>query len=495
MSVNGKERIIQKKQSTNTISAARKPKQRVEKNYSPKHQRGVKSTRQFGKGGVSPSLNNKSIGKEKPTFDKWPATKRLSERVQEVMPLKQEFMPKKLAELVFPVAKTVSTHPDFVFVLMLTTLAATIGHKIHIQVENDENYVVAVNTYGILVAPSGSGKTPPYEFVKINFVSCVAQFIERENIENRAQYDVDSFVNNHEVKRLEKEASRLLTEANEASIQSEKRKKTREAKHLIKKAKALNTSFTEKVFSIDNFTFLTMAKLLAENNNGFLIYSDEISGLLSQLKGRQAQQVKSLLLEAWNGFGSYRTGRIKGNSIHAENMLLSIVGTIQPTKLKEYVKGAIQGSSEDDGFFNRFQLVTYPSKKMDCEIQPPALPKHLIPEWQVLLKNLYHEDFGFDGECTCKQRKVKFSPKAQESYQAWLKSLRVKVADTNLSTFLSQHLRKFEVLVPKIALIYQVIISYDVSEQFPFDVQEVDYEATTFAISPLCQDSCRLKLS
>ena len=83
---------------------------------------------------------------------------------------------------------------------------------------------------------------------------------------------------------------------------------------------------------------------------------DELSGWISK---EEYQQDRSFYIECYDGNGKYTYDRISRGHIHIENLTLSLLGGIQPSRIKPVIRDAISGTG-NDGLIQRLQLAVWP---------------------------------------------------------------------------------------------------------------------------------------
>jgi putative DNA primase/helicase len=172
------------------------------------------------------------------------------------------------------------------------------------------------------------------------------------------------------------------------------------------------------------------------------------------------EQDRSFYLEAWNGEGNFVYDRIGRGKIFIKNLTVSILGTIQPAMLEPYLRGSLDGGS-DDGLIQRFQILVYPETPKTyryIDRQPKGREKAresfkrlyaLSPE-DVNAKQLSDEDGG--------HWFLQFTPEAQEFFQGWLTDLENDLRSGTFETSaLESHLAKYRSLMPSLALIFYLL--------------------------------------
>lgn len=86
---------------------------------------------------------------------------------------------------------------------------------------------------------------------------------------------------------------------------------------------------------------------------------DEFSGWISKISKEEYQQDRSFYIECFDGNGKYTFDRIGRGHLYIENLSLSLLGGIQPSRIKPVIKDAISGTG-NDGLIQRLQLAVWP---------------------------------------------------------------------------------------------------------------------------------------
>ncbi len=129
----------------------------------------------------------------------------------------------------------------------------------------------------------------------------------------------------------------------------------------------------EKRLSTSDATVEKLGELLNENENGILQTRDEITGWFRSLDRPGRESDRAFYLECWDGGGTSKVDRIGRGSIPVKNLTLSNFWTIQPAMLEPYLRGSIEGYT-DDGLIQRFQMLVYPNKPANYQFVD-RLPK------------------------------------------------------------------------------------------------------------------------
>jgi hypothetical protein len=141
---------------------------------------------------------------------------------------------------------------------------------------------------------------------------------------------------------------------------------------------------------------------------------------------------------------------------------LSLLGSIQPGKLTEYVAATSDGGSGDDGLLQRLQLAVWPDtpptwtnvdRWPDTEAKQRAwtvfqrlatLERSHVPE---------PESAGFEPETP---PGIRFAPDGQEMFDQWRTALEGRLRAGDLHPALEAHLSKYRSLMPSLALLFHL---------------------------------------
>lgn len=380
------------------------------------------------------------------------------EGVSEPMPLPDDLLPVEpfdyalLPAAVRPWVKDVCERlqcpPDFLAVAVLAALGSLIGRKVGMRPQNKTPWTAIANQWALVVGRPGVMKSPALE-------------------EARAP-----------LKRLEAQAKQAYDEAldayNAAELAAELRKdnaKNRAKNELKKNPTADITSLLQveeleapllRRYTANDTTPESLAELLRQNQNGVLVYRDEMVSLLKSLDDERNVSGRGFYITGWNGDSSYVVDRIgRGFNNHIEAVCISLLGGTQPSKLAEYVSQATNGGSGDDGLLQRFGLIVWPD--IDREWQnvdrwPDSEAKNQAFEVFKQLAELNPTDIGADQDTDYNGNPdgipyLRFSPEALELFVEWRTALEHRLRSDDLHPALESHFAKYRKLIPGLALI------------------------------------------
>ena len=152
----------------------------------------------------------------------------------------------------------------------------------------------------------------------------------------------------------------------------------------------------ERRYKVNDASIEKIIEILQNNApRGLLYHRDELIGLFKKMEKAGHEQDRAFLIEAWNGDGSHTDDRIGRGTTRAENLCLSMLGTIQPGRIVDYIRESFTEAG-DDGFPQRLQLGVYPD----------AIPFRYVDRWPdkeaknrvyKLAKRLAESDFDTEG--------------------------------------------------------------------------------------------------
>jgi len=200
---------------------------------------------------------------------------------------------------------------------------------------------------------------------------------------------------------------------------------------------------------VNDATVEALHETLDANPAGLLVIRDELTGWWSQLDRQGREGERAFFLQAWNGDTSFTIDRIGRGSIHVPACCLSMLGGIQPGRLRSYLVDAITDGPANDGLIQRFQLLVWPdTTKTWCYIDR-------APNFAAAAdaSRVFERAIQIDPDVPLYFR---FAPDAQELFVAWLCQLEHKVRGDDLHPALVSHLSKYRSLMPSLACLFEI---------------------------------------
>jgi putative DNA primase/helicase len=200
---------------------------------------------------------------------------------------------------------------------------------------------------------------------------------------------------------------------------------------------------------VNDATFEALHQTMNENPAGILVIRDELTGWWSQLDRAGREGERAFCLSAWNGDTGHTIDRIGRGTIHVPACCMSMLGGIQPGRLRSYLVDALEDGPSNDGLIQRFQLLVWPDTGPEWTYvdRPPD------PASAERAERVFRKLVELDAENPARFR---FAPDAQELFIAWYAELEAKIRGDELNPALISHLSKYRSLMPSLALLFEL---------------------------------------
>lgn len=380
------------------------------------------------------------------TINIWPEPRDLPGGLSPVEPFSCELLPARLRDWVDDIAERMQTPPEYVAVPALVAGATVVGRKISIRPKQFDDWKEVPNLWGCIIGRPGVMKSPAIgqALKPLNRLSAMAS----------EDFQVAS------------------AEYQAGSMERDLRKDA--AKAAMKKALASNSGAdvshlrleddcepTLRRYSTNDSSYQALGELLRHNENGMLVFKDEIMGLLKPLDREENSEARAFYLQAWNGDGSYTFDRIgRGANLHVPSLTLSVLGSTQPAKIQGYVDGVIGGGG-DDGLLQRFSMMVWPDTPPSWEYIdriPRAEYRQAAFEVFDHLNALTADSVGaITDEHDPRFPYLRFDAEASERFRGWLTELMERLRSGELHPALESHFSKYRSLIPSLALLHHLM--------------------------------------
>ena len=215
---------------------------------------------------------------------------------------------------------------------------------------------------------------------------------------------------------------------------------------------------SRRLFKTNETSIQSMTVIQSQNERGILVYRDELTGLLVKWDREDGVEERAYFLEGWNGNGSYTDVKIGRGVTDAKNICISLLGGIQPDKLKRYLYQAMQGNN--DGLMQRLQLAVWPDEPEGWQLIDTVPNKAEKQRAFDIMQTLAELDFneygaikGEDGE----RPYFRFDDDGQAVFNQWLTELQTIKLNQEENPLMIEHFGKFRSLMPSLALIFHCI--------------------------------------
>jgi putative DNA primase/helicase len=214
---------------------------------------------------------------------------------------------------------------------------------------------------------------------------------------------------------------------------------------------------------VNDATFEALHQTMSENPAGILVIRDELTGWWSQLDRAGREGERSFCLQAWNGDTGHTIDRIGRGTIHVPACCMSMLGGIQPGRLRSYLADALKDGPSNDGLIQRFQLMVWPDTDAEWNYIDRAPDKASEEQASRIFRKLVE----LDPDAPLLFR---FAPDAQELFIAWLAELEARIRGDELHPAVVSHLSKYRKLMPALALLFEL------ADRAAADFQDLDAE-------------------
>jgi putative DNA primase/helicase len=188
---------------------------------------------------------------------------------------------------------------------------------------------------------------------------------------------------------------------------------------------------------------------MSENPAGILVIRDELTGWWSQLDRSGREGERPFCLQAWNGDTGHTIDRIGRGTIHVEACCMSMLGGIQPGRLRSYLVDALEDGPSNDGLIQRFQLLVWPDTTREY-VEVDRTPDAASEEKAA---RIFRKLVELDAE---NPARLHFALDAQELFTEWRAELEGKIRGDELHPALISHLSKYRSLMPSLAVLFHL---------------------------------------
>jgi putative DNA primase/helicase len=375
--------------------------------------------------------------------DLWPEPKPLPEVLPPVAPFDPKILPDSVRAFIVDVAERMQCPIDYPAVAMMIVLAGALGRKLGIRPKRRDDWTVISNLWGVSVGRPGLMKTPA--------ISEPMKFLKRLEIEAKQRFEEEN---------AEHLAGALVAKASMSVAEQAIRKAIKDGSDPNEIARNALAQEQEQParsrYLLNDPTVEKLGEILNQNPNGVTLARDELYAFLKSLDKEGHEGARGFYLEAWNGNGRYTYDRIGRGTIDIEAACVSMIGTIQPSRLAEYVSSAVRGGSGDDGLIQRFQLAVWPdcpSRWQNVDRWPDSDAKRIAFDAVCLLDDLVAENVGAVRPDDDDAPYLRFDRDAQTMFNRWQKQLENRLRSDELPPALESHLAKYRSLIPSLALL------------------------------------------
>lgn len=372
----------------------------------------------------------------------WPDPTDISASLPDVIKFDERLLPGVFAPWIKDIAERMQCPIEYLAVGALVGAGAVVGNRIGVQPKkHDTGWVEVPNLWGAVVGRPGVMKSPALDQV----------LAPVRKLETSSQSSFSATLAKYEIDRMVYEATKKQLEAqikkgggvsiNQLPVEPKKPEPPR--------------------YLLNDATYQKLGQVLSGNPHGVLVFQDELSGLLVRLDEKGQEAARAFYLEAWNGKQSYTFDRVERGTLHIPRLCISLLGGLQPTKLREYLHSAVNGGKGDDGLAQRLQLLVYPDvneqwSMIDRQVDLAAADaaNNVFSRLAVMdpitlgAKQIYVDSIPV----------LQFTEAAQDRFNSWWVALENDLRTGGHSPFMESHISKYRKLVPALALLDHLIL-------------------------------------
>lgn len=365
--------------------------------------------------------------------DDWPEPEPLGGELPSVQAFDSALLPESLCPLVEDTAERMQVPLDYPAVTSILCLSGVTNRRAIIQPKAaDTSWTVVPNLWGGIVAPPGLMKSP--------VISAITRPLSQIEAEWREEYE--SALSGYAI-------AKETTELRLSAWKEEYKKAAKKGGDSpVRPDDSLTAPVPRRLLTQDA-TAEKLHEMLRDNPAGILVIRDELSGWLATLDKPGREGERGFFLSAWNGDSGYAMDRIGRGSVYVEACCVSMLGGIQPAKLRSYLADALTDGPQNDGLIQRFQLLVYPDHSQSWQYVDRQPNAAAIAGAERLYHSLAH--LG-----AAEPLRFRFVAAAQELFREWLSELESKLRGDVLHPALVAHLSKYRSLMPSLALLFEL---------------------------------------
>jgi hypothetical protein len=383
----------------------------------------------FGSGGGRGFFQNNVV---------WPDPKPLPSGLLPVAAFHHAFLPEIIAPWVMDISDRMQCPPDFVGIPAMVALGSLIGSKLGVRPQQKTDWIEVPNLWGAIVGRPGALKSPAM-LEALRPLHRLEAEARKDNEAQAKEYDLQLDFNKLRREDAVKKARKQLASAAPADLAVNDPEVPKERRYVVNDA-----------------TYEALGVILADNPNGTLAFRDELVSLLKTLDREEHVAARGFFLTAWNGTSGYTFDRIIRGKTHIESACLSLLGSTQPGRLAEYMRGALTGGAGDDGMIQRFGLLVWPDQSpewKEADRYPNSDARAAARDVFTKLNDLTPGAVAAETDQFEKIPFLRFDDAALGVFREWRGGLERKLRSDEIEPALESQLAKFRKLVPALALI------------------------------------------
>jgi len=396
----------------------------------------------------------------KPT---WPEPEPLPNPMGEVLRFDLDLLPESFRGWAADITHRMQCPPDFVAVTAMVAAGSVIGRQCGICPKAKDDWLVVPNTWGLIVGAPATMKSPGMG-AALKPLDGLAGAAKDQHIKEMKEHMTKHMATDALVTAKRDALRRSAISSTKNKAKSEKPDKptkslTDQAEEILALNERHNSPPVRRRFMVNDATVEKLCEIMMHNPNGVLHFRDELSGWLRDLDREDRASDRAFHLQAWEGLRSYSQDRITRPSVEVPATCESVLGSIQPGPLAQYINQATSNGKGADGLMQRFGMTVWPDPR-DVWVNVDEYPDHDARARATdVFKYLSSLDAVAIG-ATVDEGGVpflRFSDEAQVLFNQWHTDLmNITIPDCE-SEALQAHMAKYPSLIPSLALICHLV--------------------------------------
>lgn len=371
--------------------------------------------------------------------------------------LSVDLIPEPYQAWLADVSHRMQTPPDFATVSTLVITGSIIGSGCSIKPKAKDGWEVIPNLWGASIGrPSVVLKSPSMKEPMQLLEKLQAKYGEQFEQEKLGA-EFDSLATEAQLKDVtDKIKTTAKGSGKDGVVKADDMAKLKVDYMELKQAE--ESEPVRRLFKTNETSIQSMTEIQNQNPRGILTFRDEITGLLVKLDGDDGAEERAYLLEGWNGDGSYTDVKIGRGLTEAKNICISLLGGIQPDKLKRFLYQAVKGNN--DGLIQRLQLAVWPDEPKhwkNVDKYPDKEAKQRAYKIMEVLADMDFTHYGAEQGEYDERPYYRFSDAGQIVFNEWLEELQTVKIKQEENPLMVEHFGKFRSLMPSLALIFHLI--------------------------------------
>jgi hypothetical protein len=401
----------------------------------------------------------------------WPARQPLPPLRQEVPRLPESLLPPPLRAWIVDEAERLGSCIEFIAIPAIIGAGSLLGRNLTIHPKARDRWTVVPNLWGCVIGRPSTMKSPSAAAAHSPLRRLAAEALEA--------FKVARAISKARVDLLSAQRSALLKKAARAGAGTAQVEN--DLLELDSKIAAAELAARRRRLIVNDATVEALVEILAQNSRGVLLLRDELAGFLRTLDREGHESDRPFYIEAYEGglMGDFESDRISRGNIRSVGPCVSIFGAIQPGRIDRYVRGAVAGRAEADGFLQRFQLTVWPDapgdgRGIDREPNQQAFAE-VFRVFRVLDLGTSRTLGSIEEDGALPY--LHFDPEAQEIFNAWLEEHHraVRAPELERAPAFEEHLVKGRKMVPALALIFHALdVAAGIAQAGPVSATALD---------------------